>query len=177
MKKILLFFFVILYTHILSAKEQTIVYVDFDKVVSESKPGSVLIKQLDDIYSKTLENFEIVETNLKEKESTIISQKNILSDEKYRNMVKELRNDINNYKQERNKKSAEFQNIKIRNTNEFLKLINPIISEYSQEKSISIILQKKNIVVGKKELDITEIIIKLVNENIKEFSIKWKITI
>ena len=42
----------------------------------------------------------------------------------------------------------------------------------SNEKSISIILQKKDLIMGKKELDITGEVIKIVNSEIKEFKIK-----
>ena len=52
-------------------------------------------------------------------------------------------------------------------------MINPILIEYSNEKSISMILQKKNLIIGQKELDITIDIIKLIDNNIKEFKIKW----
>ena len=45
--------------------------------------------------------------------------------------------------------------------------INPILAEYSTEKSISIIIQKKNIVLGKSDLDITNDILKIVDKKIK----------
>ena len=53
-----------------------------------------------------------------------------------------------------------------------LKLINPILVKFSNEEGISIILQRKNLVVAKTELDITEEIIKIVNLEVKEFKIK-----
>ena len=47
-----------------------------------------------------------------------------------------------------------------------LDTINPILVDYSKEKSIAMIVQKKNIVIGKSELDITDDIIELVNKKI-----------
>ena len=41
------------------------------------------------------------------------------------------------------------------------------MSEYSAKNSISLIIQKKNIVIGKSDLDITSQILKLVNAKIK----------
>ncbi|MDB4189524.1 OmpH family outer membrane protein, partial [Candidatus Pelagibacter sp.] len=66
----------------------------------------------------------------------------------------------------------DFNKLKINNTNNLLKLINPILTNFSNEKGISIILQKKNLVVAKTELDITEEIIKIINTEVKEFKIK-----
>ena len=41
------------------------------------------------------------------------------------------------------------------------------MSEYSSKNSISLIIQKKNIVIGKSDLDITSQILELVNAKIK----------
>ena len=67
---------------------------------------------------------------------------------------------------------ADFNNLKIDNTNKLLKLINPILVKFSNDKEISIILQKKDLVVAKTELDITNEVIKIINSEVKEFKIK-----
>ena len=66
----------------------------------------------------------------------------------------------------------DFDKLKIDNTNYLLKKISSILKEFSTEKSISIILQKKNLVIGKTEFDITDDIIKIVDKEIDEFKIK-----
>ena len=48
-----------------------------------------------------------------------------------------------------------------------MKLINPIISDYVEKNSINIVIDKNIILVGKKSYDITNDILKLVNEKIK----------
>ena len=62
--------------------------------------------------------------------------------------------------------------LKVENTNKLLKLINPILAKYSTNNEISIILQKKDLIIGKTELDITDEIIKVINNEVKEFKIK-----
>ena len=57
--------------------------------------------------------------------------------------------------------------IKIENTKEILKLLNPIITNYVEANAISLVMPKKNIIVGKKNLDITDQIINLLNKNAK----------
>ena len=52
-----------------------------------------------------------------------------------------------------------------------LSLLNPILAKYADENSISIILKKNNIVIGKTELDVTEEILKIVNKDIKTFKL------
>ena len=62
--------------------------------------------------------------------------------------------------------------MKKKKTNEFVKKINKILLKYSEDNSISLILLKKNIIIGKSELDISMDIVKLVNEVITEFKVK-----
>ena len=102
----------------------------------------------------------------------MISQKNIISETDFKNKVNELKSEIKNYNQNRNKMLADFNKLKIDNTNNLLKLINPILVKFSNDKEIAIILQKKDLVVAKTQLDITDEVIKIVNSEVKEFKIK-----
>ena len=54
---------------------------------------------------------------------------------------------------------------------DLLKKLTPILEDYSKKNSIRIIVQKKNIVMGKKEDDITKDILDLVNQKIKNIKI------
>ena len=56
-------------------------------------------------------------------------------------------------------------------TKKLLSHINTILVEYSEKNSISLIVDKRSIVLGKTELDITEKIINLLNEKVKEIKL------
>ena len=152
--------------------EQKIVFVDMDKLVSVSKPGSSIFNQLKDINKKNLNFLKEEEKRFKEKEKKLIAQKNIISENDYKNKINELKYEINIYNQNRNKKIKKFNKLKVENTNNLLKLISPILAKYSTENEISIILQKKDLIIGKTELDITDEVITIINNEIKEFKIK-----
>jgi len=152
--------------------EQKIVYINMDRVISTSKPGSSILKQLTDLNNKNLNFLKNEEKKFKEKETKLISQKNIIIEADFQNKVDVLKSEIKNYNQNRNKIMADFNKLKLDNTNNLLKLINPILIKFSDDKEISIILQKKNLVVAKSELDITDDIIMIVNAEVEEFKIK-----
>ena len=152
--------------------EQKIAFINMDTVMSTSKSGISILKQLTDLKNKNSKFLKNEEKKFKEKETKLISQKNILSEIDFKNKVDELKAEIKNYNQNRNKMIEDFKKLKIYNTNNLLELINPILVKFSNEEGISIILQKKNLVVAKTELDITEEIIKIVNLEVKEFKIK-----
>ncbi|MDA7481003.1 OmpH family outer membrane protein [Candidatus Pelagibacter ubique] len=152
--------------------DQKIVFVDMDRLVSVSKPGSSIFKQLKDINNKNLNFLKNEEKKFKEQEKKLIAQKNIITEDDFTNKVEKLKSEINDYNLDRKKMIEEFNKLKVENTNNLLKQINLILTKYSKENEISIILQKKDLIIGKTELDITDEIIKIINVEIKEFKIK-----
>ena len=140
--------------------------------MNKSKAGVSILNQLkkkNDLISK---NFKNDEKKLKDKENKLVAQKNILSDEEFKLNVSKLKLEINDFNKNRNNLINNFNKLKIDYRNKMLKLVNLILIKYSDERSISLILSKKNLVIGIAELDVTDEIIKIVNTEIKEFKIE-----
>ena len=169
-KKLFIIIFLFFQCNFLNA-EQNIFYVDIDKVLSMSKTGSSILKQLNELNNQNNETIKNEEEKLKSKEKKILSQKNIISDQEFQIEVEKLKLDVNKYNNNRSDMIKDFNQLKLDNTNRLLKLIDPILQSYSEKNSISMILQKKNLIIGKIELDITNDIIKIVDKEIKEFKI------
>ena len=172
--KILSSSFLVLFLFLINPvlSEQKIAIINMDKVISTSNLGISILKQLNDLKNKNSNFLKKEEKKFQEKEVKLISQKNILSETDFKNKVDKLKSEITDYNKNRNKMIKDFNKLKVDNTNNLLKLINPILIDFSNEKKISIILQKKDLVVAKAELDITDEIIKIINKEVKEFKIK-----
>ena len=78
-----------------------------------------------------------------------------------------LSNEINIYNTEKKSSLNKLNKIKLDNTKKILEILNPIITNYVDENSISLVMPKKNIIVGKKNLDITDEIVKLLNDKVQ----------
>ena len=152
--------------------EEKISFIDMDRVISTSNSGVSILEQLNKLNKENILFFNKQEKIFKEKEVKLISQKNIISEADFNNKVNKMKNEINDYNQKKNKMINNFKKLKIDNTNKLLKLINPILVEFSQDNSISFILQKKNLIIGKTELDITDKVIKIVNKKVSKFKIE-----
>ncbi len=150
----------------------SIVYLDMNKIMNTSKPGISIIEQLNKINKNNLAFFDKSEKNFKKKEKTLLGQKNILSDDEFTKKVNNLRMEIKAYNKSREDKINKLSQQRLIATNNLLKSINPILTKYSDENSISLIIQKKNLVMGIKKLDITEKILIIINDQIKKTSIK-----
>tara|TARA_B100000787_G_C16144593_1_gene273592 strand:+ start:168 stop:686 length:519 start_codon:yes stop_codon:yes gene_type:complete len=172
MKKIfLIIFFSLIQINFVSAVSE-ISFIDMDKLLSTSKPGQSILKQLKEINNQNLKDFQNQETTLKESEKKLISQKNIISVEDFDAKLNKLRIEFSKYNKNKTKKLNELKQLRIDNTNKFLEQLNPILINYSKKNSISLILQKKNLIIGKSELDITDEVLKEVNRDMSEFKIK-----
>ena len=143
-----------------------------ERVMSTSSSGLSVINQLKDISDKNLVLLNKQEKNFKEKETKLISQKNIISESEFVNKAEQLKKEINELNKSRNKIITDFNKLKIENTNKLLKMINPILIKFSSDNSISFILQKKDLIIGNSEFDITDEILKIVNNEVKIFKIK-----
>jgi Skp family chaperone for outer membrane proteins len=61
----------------------------------------------------------------------------------------------------------ELNKIKNKQMNNFINQINSILEKYMNDQSVDIMLNSKNILIGKKTINKTDDILKLINQNIK----------
>ncbi len=164
---ILIFFFV---TWSSFASEK-IVYLDVEKIMQESIAGKSIISQLKKKREALISSFKKREKNIIEKEKKLISQKNVLSKDEFEKKLKDLRNDVSNFQKDRNKTQIDINQSRLKASAKLIQSLNPILEDYSKKESIKIIIQKKHIVIGKKEDDITKDILEIVNKKVKTIKI------
>ena len=56
-------------------------------------------------------------------------------------------------------------------SSEILKILNPLLTNYVENNNINLVVEKKNILVGIKTLDITDNILSILNNKTKELKI------
>ena len=170
-KKILLVNILLIFFSSSYAEEFKIVYLNVDKIMQESVAGKSIKRKLEKLYNKDLEKFKKNDENLKKKEKKIISQKNILSQEDFQKEIVSLRQEIINFQKEQVKSREDINKLRIKATAKLISKLSPILEKYAKKNSIGLILQKKNIVMGKKEIEITEEILSIANKEIKDIDI------
>tara|TARA_B100002051_G_scaffold218208_1_gene211220 strand:+ start:111 stop:632 length:522 start_codon:yes stop_codon:yes gene_type:complete len=164
---LVLFCFLVL-TSVTAYSESKIAYIDMEFIFNNSNAGKKLTESLNKININNKKFFDKKEDELKKKELKIISQKNILEKSQIEEQLKNLQSEANIYRNEKIKKINEFNKKKNDASDQLFKSIQPILIEYSNKNSISIFLQKKNIVIGKSELNKTNEILEIVNQKITE---------
>ena len=162
---LIIIFFLFGVTNLWSSEK--IAFLDVEFIINKSEPALVIIKKIEKIRDQETKKLKEIEDNLKKKNEELIKTKNLISDEELKKRISSLRNEAMSFDELRKKKIKELNIKKNKELNEFLKLINPIIQEYMKEKSIDMIIDKKNIFMAKSKNDITEDILKIVNNKIK----------
>ena len=164
---ILLFFLTLVSGH----SSEKIVYLDVEKIMQQSIAGKSIIAQLKKKREVSVSMLKKKEKDIINKEKKLISQKNVLNKEEFEKKIIELRKEVSNYQKERNKTSNEIAQSRVKASTKLINKLTPILEEYSKKNSIRIIVQKKNIVMGKKEDDITKDILDLVNQKVKNIKL------
>jgi Skp family chaperone for outer membrane proteins len=149
-----------------------IAVIDMDKIINVTKAGISILNQLNKINDEILIDFKKQEEKLKNKEIKLLSQKNILSKSDFDISLKNFKVEIEQYNENRKKIITNFNIKKEKNIKRFLQMANKILAEYSDSRLISMVFQKKNLVIAKNELDITEEVIMIIDKNIKDFKVK-----
>ena len=169
--KIIIFFFLFIHSNISNSTDK-ISYLDIDYIMNNSLAGKSINNQLKTKNDTNLKKFKKNEDKLKLENKKIISQKNVLSKEEFDKKVTSHKKDISNYRVERSKDVQNLNKKRIDAQSFLLNELTPILAEFSKTNMISIIIPKKNIIMGKTNLDITSQILKILDKKIKKIEIK-----
>ena len=137
-------------------------------IMDNSLAGKSIKKQLEELHKKNLSDFKKKEESLKKKEKEVIAKKNILSDEEFQKEISKLRTNVKNYNLERNDRINSLTKKRIESMESIVKSLSPIIADFSKKNNISLIVDKKYIIVGKTELNVTKKILDILNSKIKK---------
>ncbi len=165
-RSLLLLIFFIFFSKISLSHEKSIVYIDLNKIMNNSIAGKSITSQLENNHKKNISKFKNIEEELKKEEAEIISQKNVITKEEFEKKIIDLRDKANKFRKERNDNINNLNNQRLEATSKMITLVRPILSEFSDKNSISLIIDKKNIIIGKTLLDITDDILKIIDEKI-----------
>ena len=164
MKKVFIFLFVILLTN--SNASDDIYFIDVDFLLKNSNYGKQIINKIENLNKKNISELKIKENELKDLESNISKQKNIISTEELKSKIDKLKIKIASYNTEKKEKTDDFNQFKNNELNNFFKKISPLLEEFMKKNSIKIILDRKNIFIADSDYDITIKILEYLNSKL-----------
>ena len=169
MKYIFIIILTFLKIEIAFANEK-IAFIDLNFIINNSVAGTSINTFINNLSREKNNYFKVKENEIKKDENELISKKNIIEESIYNKKVNEIKIRINNYKLERQKFNKNLNEKKIKYNNLLLEQLNPIISNFVEQNSITIVLPKKMVIVGKKDLDITRQILEVLDKTNKKIN-------
>ena len=170
MKKYLIFFFLFFNLNT-SYADNNIVYLDVQFIINNSEIGKIYKSKIKTLQDKIKLDIEKKQTIIKNKEIDLNNKKNILKKDKFDKKIKEIKELVNNYQKFKSDMQNKIKNEKKSYSSEILKILNPLLTNYVENNNINLVVEKKNILVGIKTLDITDNILSILNNKTKELKI------
>lgn len=143
--------------------ENKVVFLDINFVLEQSNEGKKILNELEEINKKNINLIEEEALKLKEDEQKIINLKNIISEDEYKKKINLFKKDLNQFNQKKKKLSDSFEKDKQKKMDLFFSNLNVIMRKYMEQNSISLIIDKKNVIMSNNKNNISNEILDLVN--------------
>ena len=152
--------------------DEKVFYIDIDHLMTNTVAGKELLNKLKKEEELKIDKFKLNDDNFKIEEKKILAKKNLISKEELNNELKTLQIKFQKYRTEKIIEIDELKTKRKKNIVNFLSLINPIIEKYMTDNSIYMLIDKKNVFIANKDYDITNNLIELIDNQIKNIEIK-----
>ena len=165
----IIFFFLVFSNYSFS---QNIAYSNLYLIIKTSKVGKYLATLFSEKNKNLIDKVKKDEKKIREKEKSLLSQKNILQAEEYSKKIKLIREEIKVFNDNNQKKIKQINVEREKVLKSFLVEINKVLKEFAEKNNIDIILSSNQMLIGKSNLDVTNDLLDIVNKKIKNFKIE-----
>ncbi len=166
-KRFILLIIIVFFYHGNSYSNDRIVYMDFNYVINNSNIGKKVLKELNSLNKKNIDNLKKYQNELKQEIEEINKIKNIASKEDIQKKISAHNTKAKEYDKLKIKLSNELNQRRNEEMNKLVQLINPLLENYMKENSIDIVLNKEIVYFAKDQYDISKDILDLTNINYK----------
>ncbi len=154
-----------------SASGTNIGVVDMKKILAQSKAYQSLVDQFEDVRRKHRNTFTKQEDVIRDEESELLKQKNVLSKEAYAEKVKALGKKINELKQKQTNDAKKFESSFEKSTNKIQGALVDVLSIIANNKKLNLVLAKSQVILVGKDIDLTDDAIKELNKVLPKISL------
>ena len=145
--------------------------VDMKKILAQSKAYQSLVDQFEDVRRKHRNTFTKQEDIIRDEESELLKQKNILSKEAYAEKVKVLGKKINELKGKQASDAQKFETAFERSTGKIQGALVDVLSIIANKKQLNLVLAKSQVILVGKDIDLTDDAIKELNKVLPKISL------
>ena len=168
---IYIFVFLLTFNNFGFSKAENLAFIDLNRIFDNSDAGKKIIKQVKEKQKKNSDELKKMQKKFNIDKEKIIAQKNVLSEEEFKSKIIKLENDFKEYNKKIRENNSNLTNFQLKARGQFYNDLTPILESYAKDNSISLILKRENILIGKTSLDISQKILEIFNKKIKTIKV------
>ena len=143
-------------------------YIDLNMIVNNSIVGKKIKKMITDESNKLKNKHKKEEDQLRKKKNEILAKKNILNEKDFENEVNQHQENVEKYHSNKNEDLEKLNKKSLDLSRNLMVKIDKIVIDYARENSIDLLLKKDALIVSNSQLDISNDILKEVDNKIKK---------
>ena len=145
--------------------------VDLNYVLSDSDAAVDAAKQIENYAKQIEEEIKKNDQSLIDEQNELIESQQIMAPAAFDEKRKEYESKVQNYNITRQEKLMSIDRLVAESRNEVLNALKPILEEISNEKGITILLEKNSVLLNAESMDITEEALKILNKKLPSIEV------
>lgn len=145
--------------------------INYEKIFQKSTAFQDILKKVDNYKKENLKKVQNIEKELLKQKTNLDESQMILSNEEFNKKIIEYENNVNNYQIEIDKINNNIY-LGVENSKKIIvDEVNLILKDIANEDNISIIFKEDDYAIADKDIDLSNRVIKILNNNLKELDI------
>ena len=145
--------------------------IDINKILSESDAAVTAAKEIEEIAIEIENEIKLSDEEIIKEQNLLIESQSIMAPEAFESKRNEYEIKVQKYNNERQSKLMKIDELIAVSRNDILTAIKPILEEISNEKGITIVLEKASIMLNAEKMDITNEVLKKLNKSLPSIKV------
>ena len=145
--------------------------IDINKILSDADAAVNAAKQIEEIAIEIENEIKLSDEEIIKEQNLLIESQSIMAPEAFESKRNEYEIKVQKYNNERQSKLMMIDELIAVSRNDILNAMKPILEEISNEKGITIILEKTSIMLNAEKMDITNEVLKKLNKSLQSIKV------
>lgn len=168
----LLLLFQLFNTSLLADYPETIVgVIDLNYILAESKAAKDAAEKIEKIASDIEEEIKKTDQDLIDEQNELLESQQIMAPAAFEEKRKEYEKKVQNYNVTRQEKFMSIDLLVNDSRNNVLNALKPILEEISNDKGITILLEKNSVLLNAENMDVTNEALKILNKQLPKLEV------
>ncbi len=140
--------------------------IDVNQILTDADASITAAEQIEKIAIEIEKEIKVSDEEIIKEQNLLIESQSIMAPEAFEAKRNEYESKVQKYNNERQSKLMKIDELIAVSRNDILNAVKPILEEISNEKGITIILEKTSVMLNAEKMDITNEVLKKLNKSL-----------